>query len=153
MEPGWTSVPIIILYKEDTPGPKAIIMIPNDYGPSEAKGSTFHETIHFLGVYTGGDTLLYDEKLVDDIVDYYVRDDKHALFEHRWLIYSLTPKIKTATTVVYLTMGFISGILMGHGRFDITIIIWIGYIVCYKLFKRIKRKSIICNDNGYKYGY
>jgi len=122
-EPDWISVPIIILYKKDTPGPKAIIMVPNDYEPGEAKGSTFHETLHFLGVYTGGDVLFNDERLVDDIVDSYIYDDKHALFEHRWLRYSLTPKIKIAITVVYLTMGFISGILVGHGHFDIVIIV------------------------------
>ena len=148
VEPSWLDAPRIGISKKTVPDlPKAIVTIPNDYGPSEAKGSTFHETIHFLGKYTS-DVLFSDEGLVDNMVDSYLNDDKDALFEHRWLHYSLTSKMKIARIVTCTITSFISGIELGKGYFGIAIMVWICYIAGYKLFKRTKRKNIVYGNFG-----
>jgi hypothetical protein len=148
VEPSLLDVPKIGIDMKAVPNlPKAVMMIPNDYGSREAKVSTFHETIHFLGKYTD-DILLSDEGLVDNMVDSYLHDDKDALFEHRWLRYSITSKMKVARTVTCVIAGFISGIALGKGYFGVVIMVWIIYITVYKLFKRIKRKSMVYGNFG-----
>jgi hypothetical protein len=150
VEPSLLDVPKIYIDMKVVPNlPKAVMIIPNDYGPSEAKSSTFHETIHFLGKYTD-DILLSDEGLVDNMVDSYLHDDKDALFEHRWLKYSITSKVRVARTVTCIIAGFITGIELGKGYFGIAIaiMVWISCITVYKLFKRIKRKSMVYGNFG-----
>ena len=148
VEPSWLDVPKILIYMKTVPNqPKAFMVIPNDYGPSDAKSSTFHETVHFLGKYTD-DILLSDEGLVNNMVDSYLYDDKDALFEHRWLQYFLTSKMRIARTVTCIIAGFFSGIELGKGYVGIVALIWIGYIAGYKLFKRTKRKSLVYDNFG-----
>lgn len=139
VEPRLVDTASITIFKAKA---KAIITIPNDYKPEEAKGSTFHETIHFLGKYTNN-ILFSDENLVDSMVDSYLYDDKGALFERRWLQYSCKPKINLVRTVTSMIIFFIIGTELGKGYLSVAVIILIGYIACYKLFKRIKLKSIV----------
>ena len=148
MEPRWLEVPKIAIYMKPVPDlPKAIMIIPNDYSPGDAKSSTYHETLHFLGKYTD-DILLNDEDLVNNMVDSYLYDDKDALFDHRWLRYSLTSKMRIARTVTCMMAGFMSGIELGKGYVGIVALIWIGYIAGYKLFKRVKRKNMVYGNFG-----
>ena len=142
VEPDWTDTAKIYFSPKRPILPKAIITMPNDYGPAEAKGSTFHETIHFLGNYTDP-ILFWDENLVNNMVDLYLCDDKDALFERRWLQYILTPKMKIARTVISMTIGFIIGSEIGKGYLNFAVLALIGGITCYKLFKRMKRESLI----------
>lgn len=148
VEPSWPDVPKILIYFKNVPNqPMAIMTIPNDYRSSDAKSGTYHETLHFLGKYID-DILLSDEDLVNNMVDSYLYDDKDALFEHRWLRYSLTPKVRIARTVTCMIAGFISGLELGKGYIGIVALVWIGYIAGYKLFKRIKRKKLVYDNFG-----
>ena len=48
-----------------------------------------------------------------------------------------------ANVVISMIIGFSIGTALGKGYLNISVIVLIGYIACYKLFKRIKRKSMV----------
>src|SRR5438552_1601555 len=93
-EPKLVSYPKILYYKNHPQSLKATIVIPNDYDPSRAKASAYHETLHFFFHYYN--PKIGSESLVDSMTDFYLQDDEKALFQERWLGYSLTGKGKLA---------------------------------------------------------
>ena len=111
---------------------KPKIEIPNDRTKAEAKGYTFHETLHhFLLNYliesrrllTPSDIDLskeekyiveywLQESVVEELTDLLLEDDEEALFEERWLMYEAMNPVS-----VFLKMGtaISTGMLLGLG--------------------------------------
>lgn len=141
-EPKWIDTARIYSKPKRSDLPKAVITIPSDFEPTKAKVSSYHETIHyFLENYYP--ILTWDENLVDKMVDFYLHDDAASLFEHRWLHYSLTPKMKIVKMSISGVVGALIGTGIGSGHPEISLASIVGSIGVYKLFKKMKKKSLV----------
>jgi len=111
--------------------------IPNDITPSEAKSSTFHESLHYLVARYQADTgrkfldvferkglsrveryqveRAYHERAVELLIDKLLVHDPDAQFENRWGDYCINNNymelVKTASAIVFGLLVYTSLVL------------------------------------------